>query len=991
MTGLSHLRKVFPHPGITSSVLLMCIFYQTSISKAEEIKAPRSLDDRLTIELFASEPDIVTVTGLTVDQQNRIYVVESHTHFRPENYEGPETDRIRLLEDTTGDGKADRIQTFYAGSTETMNVGAHPDGWLYVATRSSIFRLRDKDDDGKADIRQNLVQLETKATYPHNGFSGFAFDFFNNLYFSMGENEGVDAELIGDFGNVYFTLGQNYGDDATLISKGNKRLSALRGEGGIFRCRTDGSQLERVATGFWNPFHLCFDVYGRMFVGDNDPGNRPPCRLLTIVEGGDYGYRRRTLEPFIAINAETPGTLPMTSSTGESPTGLISYESDHLPEDYRGSLLVASWGEHRIDRYDFIPEGANFKTTTQPVIAGEEHFRPAGIAVGPDGSLYVGDWADRSYPLHGKGRVWRIRALNPPQRSQTESISSKDWQKRDAAARKLLAQGKKGISKLTTALKNSDSRVKAVALNALISTEKMTPEFAASVMKDKHVGLREQGVTKLPSHLVDFQKIATSDASPAVQAAALRRIKEKSALPILVEYLKSTDLFMQQAARQGLRQTFSDKELSQLFLHKTPEVRLAVILLLKESASPPDASLLKQALNDENLQVRFVAVEWIGRDELKQFRETLIKELAKKATTPELLKAYLASISQLEGVMKEWTRGTTGDWWVKKSKSQEYAAQLLDLPETSPEVIQQILLFLPASHPALNEKKLDQLLKSDYSGVQTEAVRKMREIKTESAREKLLQLALNSNAEANLRAEAIIGLDPSQPQNVTPLLQLANDGNPTVSKEALRTLTGATLTEQQQTTLKELATADAQKATLIERVLKRKSKQQKPAKDQLAKWMQVLSGPADSQAGQRLFFHPKGPGCFRCHQIDGRGQQVGPGLIRMQGRIALNRERLVEAIINPSKDIDPGFLPLTIVTIDGQTASGIYHKHNNKERSIYDSNGKILSFKISDIEEMIPSKTSIMPNGLVDQMTLQEFRDLIAYLLPEDQQNPSSD
>ncbi len=991
MTGLSHLRKVFPYPCITSVVLLIYILVRTPTSEAAEIKIPRSLDDRLTIELFASEPDIVTVTGLTVDRQNRVYVVESHTHFRPENYEGPKTDRIRLLEDTTGDGKANRIQTFYAGSTETMNVGAHPDGWLYVATRSSIFRLRDKDDDGKADVRQNLIQLETKATYPHNGFSGFAFDFFNNLYFSMGENEGVDAEIIGDFGNIYFTLGQNYGDDATLIGKGKKRLSALRGEGGIFRCRTDGSQLERVATGFWNPFHLCFDVYGRMFVGDNDPGNRPPCRLLTIVEGGDYGYRRRTLEPFISINAETPGTLPMTSSTGESPTGLISYESDQLPEDYRGDLLVASWGEHRIDRYHFMPDGASFKVTTQPVIAGEEHFRPAGIAVGPDGSLYVGDWADRSYPLHGKGRVWRIRAVTPPQHSQTESITSKDWQKRDAAARKLLVQGETGISELKTALQNSEPRVKAVALNALISAQKMTPELAASILNGKHAGLREQAITRLPSELVDFQKIATSDTSPAVQAAALRRINEKTALPLLFKRLKSADLFLQQAARHGLRQTLSDRELAQLFSHKAPAVRLAVILLLKESSSAPDVRLLKQALKDENPQVRFVAVEWIGRDELKQFRETLINDLVKKATTPELLKAYLASIAQLEGVMKDWTRGTTGDWWVKKSKSQEYAAQLLDLPETSPEVIQQILLFLPASHPALNEKKLSQLLKSTDSGVQTEAVRTLREIKTDSARKKLLQLALNSNAEVNLRAEAVIALNPSQLKNVTPLLQLANDGNPTVSKEALRTLTGAALTEQHQTTLKKLATTNAEKAILIERVLKRQPKQQKPAKDQLAKWMQILSGPADAQAGQRLFFHPKGPGCFRCHQIDGRGQQVGPGLIRMQGRIALNRERLVEAIINPSKDIDPGFLPITIVTTNGQTASGIYHKHNNKERSIYDSNGKILSFKISDIEEMVPSKTSIMPNGLVDQMTLQEFRDLIAYLLPEPQQKNSSD
>lgn len=985
MTGLSPARL------LATALLFSAVCCLSSLAAAE-IKPPRSLDPRIKIELFAAEPDVVTVTGLSVDQRGRVFVVESHTHFRPEDYEGPKTDRIRLLQDTTGDGHADRIQTFYEGSTETMNVAAHPDGWIYVATRSSIFRLRDKDDDGTADLRQNMVQLETTATYPHNGFSGFAFDFFNNIYFAMGENEGADAELVGDFGNIYFTLGQNYGDDAILIGKGDIRIPALRGEGGVFRCRTDGSRLERIATGFWNPFHLCFDVHGRMFVGDNDPGNRPPCRLLTIVQGGDYGYRRRTLEPFIAINAETPGTLPMTSSTGESPTGVISYESDQLPADYRGDLLVASWGEHRIDRYHLTPDGASFKTTTQPVIAGEEHFRPAGIAVGPDGCLYVGDWADRSYPLHGKGRIWKISAVKPELSPRNNALTSPDWQQRQNAARTLLAQKKPGIDKLQAALHNTDPCVRAVALNALVSVNKLTPALIAGLLNDQEPGIREQAVTILPAGQVDFALVARGDQSPAVQAAALRRITNIQDLPLLCERLHSSDPFLQQAAREGLRQMLTDPELTELFSRNNdPAVRLAAIFLLKESNTPADESLLKKALKANNPDVRFVAVEWIGRDQLKQFRETLVADLASQATTPDLLKAYLASIAQLDGVMKDWTRGTTGDWWVAKSQAQQLAARLLDLPETSPEVLKQILLFLPAKHPALSEAKLITLAQSADPGVRTEAIRSLRELKTKTVRQQLLQLATNTQADANLRAEAIIGLDSAQQDNVKPLLALAADPDPVVANEALRTLRGAQLTPEQQTNLKQLTQNNDETTALVHRILNQKSTQSKPARDQLSDWMQALAGPADPRAGQRLFFHPQGPGCFRCHQIDGRGQQVGPGLIRTNGRIALNRERLVEAIINPSKDIDPGFLPLTIVTIDGQTASGIYHKHNNKERSIYDSNGKIRSFKIDEIEEMVPSKTSIMPNGLVEQMTLQEFRDLIVYLLPGSNSETATD
>lgn len=238
-----------------------------------------------------------------------------------------------------------------------------------------------------------------------------------------------------------------------------------------------------VATGFWNPFHLCFDTYGRMFTSDNDPGNRPPCRFLSIVEGGNYGYLRRTLEPFIAVDGETPGSLPMTSSTGESPTGILAYEADHLPADYLGKILVASWGEHRIDSYQLEPSGAGFAAKTEAIVAGGESFRPAGIALAPDGSLFVGDWADRSYPLHGKGRVWRISSRgsasqasasqasagvsSPPkdivgkvgeryvnQQSTiaevVDALQGVDRQRREAAARELLRRGSKGITQLQT-------------------------------------------------------------------------------------------------------------------------------------------------------------------------------------------------------------------------------------------------------------------------------------------------------------------------------------------------------------------------------------------------------------------------------------------------------------------------------------------------------------------------------------------------------------
>ena len=73
----------------------------------------------LKIELFAAEPDIVTPTGIAVDAEGRVLVIESHTHFRPEDYAGPPADRIRMFEDTDGDGRADQITTFFEGTQST--------------------------------------------------------------------------------------------------------------------------------------------------------------------------------------------------------------------------------------------------------------------------------------------------------------------------------------------------------------------------------------------------------------------------------------------------------------------------------------------------------------------------------------------------------------------------------------------------------------------------------------------------------------------------------------------------------------------------------------------------------------------------------------------------------------------------------------------------------------------------------------------------------
>jgi putative membrane-bound dehydrogenase-like protein len=366
---------------------------------------PRVADSRYKLELVASEPEIVTPIGVAFDRQGRLLVVESHTHQRPKEYNGPPSDRVRMLADSDGDGKLDKWSTFAEGFRHAMNLMVRDDGAVYLVERGRVLLLRDTNDDGSADKQQELLRLETTDDYPHNALGGIARDSDGSLILSMGENHGAAYRLIGA--------------DGTTIKDGG-------GEDGFYRMTADGKKITRFASGVWNPFSICTLPDGRIFAVDNDPDASPPCRLLHIVPGGDYGYLyqygRAGTHPLQAWNGELPGTLPMVCGVGEAPTAIVPHA---------GRLWVTSWGDHRIERYELVPRGASYGAKREIIVQGGADFRPTGMAIAPDGSLYFGDWVLRDYPVHGRGRIWRLvlpedeaHATIPPRSKEDLAASS---------------------------------------------------------------------------------------------------------------------------------------------------------------------------------------------------------------------------------------------------------------------------------------------------------------------------------------------------------------------------------------------------------------------------------------------------------------------------------------------------------------------------------------------------------------------------------------
>ncbi|MFT5471639.1 MAG: putative membrane-bound dehydrogenase-like protein [Verrucomicrobiales bacterium] len=371
-------RSIFTKPAAAA----LCFFSVIEAARAEErLPEVEILRPGVRLSVVAEHPDIATPTGVDVDKDEGIWAVACHTHMPPKDYEGPASDEVLVFE---SDGTR---RVFYQKTKQTMDLELGEDGWVYLSERDRILRVKDSDGDGVGDVEETLVELISEAVYPHNALSGLAWDPNGELVFGLGEN----------FAKVW-----------NLKARDGSNISGID-RGGVFRITAEGGNLRKIAEGLWNPFGVTVRADGEIFAAENDPGEHPPCKVLHIVQDGDYGYRRRyggaTPHPFVCWNGELRGTLPMVHPSGEAPCGVVPLG--------RG-LLMPSWGDHRIDFFALEPKGASFTAKQVTLARGSRYFRPAcivqdrhregdGVAV-----FYLTDWVDGRYPVHGYGRLWKL-------------------------------------------------------------------------------------------------------------------------------------------------------------------------------------------------------------------------------------------------------------------------------------------------------------------------------------------------------------------------------------------------------------------------------------------------------------------------------------------------------------------------------------------------------------------------------------------------------
>lgn len=928
-------------------------------AESGKLETPRVVDDRLEVICFASSPEIVHPISIDFDSRGRLLVIESHTHFRPTDYQGPATDRIRMLEDTDGDGRADKFTTFYEGSTATMDLATARDGSVYVASRSEIFRLIDKDGDGQSDEKQSLVKLVTAGNYPHNGLSGLAFDYQGNLWFGMGENLGASYELVGSDGSKIVEYGEG---------------------GNVFRCTAAGGKLRRVATGFWNPFGLTIDVFGRVWAVDNDPDSSPPCRLLHVIDGGNYGYQfrygRSGRHPFQSWNGQLPGTLPMVSGTGEAPCEVLSYESDGLPEEYLGDLLVTSWADHRVERYRLQPRGASYVAERKPFVQGGTEFRPVGLATAPDGSLYFSDWVRRDYNLHHQGAVWHLRQRDAKKPSRptepSEAFASLHRPLRERAARQLAATDA-GRASLRDALKSASAganatpkelRQRATALQVLANDAGSRDNLARAAQSESNVALRAYAIAIAAEQGIRNANWADAKQPAPVRLSAIAAQNRPEHVPALIGLLADDDPFLQTAAVQQLATHPALLEKVNRDQLKSSRERIG-LLLAQRAAGMNSAANVATWLSDADENVRFMAAKWVSDLQLSELRPQVASALEGSGLSVRMYQALATALSRIDG--EEVSDAKMADFFVKLLKDDKQPAERRAT----------LLRLIPASHKQLTLELVEKLANQSDRTLQLEAVRTLAEHPSERRLAILATIAKDNARDKQVRAEALVGLAAQPTPDIALYLQLAQGPTDKLRAEALRALVGVDLSTEQQASLQKVAQSQSDTPQLVARALNRPAFEPRPDLKDTAAWLKLLSGDADAENGRRVFFHPKLAGCFRCHRVEGHGQTVGPDLSLIG---TTERRHILESILQPSAIVAPHFQVWQMIMNDGQSLTGMLVHTQLDEYTYLDPQGKLFKVRTVDVAETYAAPTSIMPANLTDRLTDQELRDLLAFL-----------
>ncbi|MHA3773896.1 PVC-type heme-binding CxxCH protein [Verrucomicrobiota bacterium sgz303538] len=571
-----------------------------------------------------------------------------------------ESERIRLIEDRDGNGKADTASVYAEGFNE-------------LTTGVAAGVLAQGDDVWFTCIPELWHLHGSGTTAPQR--EALAGGFGVHVAYSGHDMHGIK---LGPDGKVYWSIA----DCGAHVTTKEGKVIDVPDCGAVFRANPDGSEMELYAWGLRNPQSLAFNELGDLFTGDNNADGGDKARWEHIVEGGDYGWRIgwQFLPKLGAWNSEklwelncgetALSLLPPVGHIGHGPAGIAYYPGTGLPDTYRGHFFYADF-PGGVRSFAIKPKGASYtvdnpkdvlQDNTPKQMTGKVLWSlyPSDVAFGVDGGLYVLDWI-QGWEKTGKGRIFRVQ---DPAVSKSEAVLS---------TKKLLGEGMKGRTneELAKLLNHVDQRVRLAAQWELAGRSETATLTDVALQGQARVGRLHaiwglgQIARKNPASLDGFARQLLRGSDPEVcaqtakiiseahareyvpdlikllespesrvqffAASALARLESREAVPALIELLRRNsdrDAYVRHAAVFALSRCADAKALTEFANDSSDAVRAGVLLALRRLGSPE----ITRFLADKNAQIVIEAV----RAAHDQSIDSAMPQIAELTATPNL-------------------------------------------------------------------------------------------------------------------------------------------------------------------------------------------------------------------------------------------------------------------------------------------------------------------------------------------------------------------